>query len=45
LRLLIVNGIGLPLKEWNASDDFFVVSDMGSYYNVYEKHKYATVSL
>ena len=27
-------------KEWNASDDFFVVSDMGSYYNVFAAHKY-----
>ena len=34
----------LPLaekpKDWNASDDFFVVSDMGSYYNVYDRHHY-----
>jgi beta-glucosidase-like glycosyl hydrolase len=28
-------------KDWNASDDFFVVSDMGSYYNVYAKHHYS----
>lgn len=28
-------------KDWNASDDFFVVSDMGSYYNVYAAHKYS----
>ena len=27
--------------EWNATDDFFVVSDMGSYYNVYKQHKYS----
>jgi hypothetical protein len=27
-------------REWNATDDFFVVSDMGSYYNVYKQHKY-----
>lgn len=27
--------------EWNATDDFFVVSDMGSYYNVYKAHKYS----
>ena len=28
-------------KDWNASDDFFVVSDMGSYYNVFAAHKYS----
>ena len=27
-------------QDWNASQDFFVVSDMGSYYNVYAAHKY-----
>ena len=27
-------------REWNATDDFFVVSDMGSYWAVYAKHKY-----
>jgi beta-glucosidase len=27
-------------KEWNASSEFFVVSDMGSYYNVFKHHKY-----
>ena len=27
-------------QDWNASDDFFVVSDMGSYYNVFHAHHY-----
>ena len=29
-------------REWNASDEFFVVSDMGSYWNFYHAHKYST---
>jgi beta-glucosidase len=28
-------------KDWNASSEFFVVSDMGSYYNVFAHHKYS----
>ena len=27
--------------DWNASDSFFVVSDMDSYYNVFAQHHYA----
>lgn len=27
-------------KAWNATGGFFVVSDMGSYYNVFAAHKY-----
>ena len=28
-------------RELSATDDFFVVSDMGSYYNVYRQHHYS----
>jgi hypothetical protein len=28
------------MREWGVTPDFFVVSDMGSYYNVFAAHKY-----
>ena len=28
------------VQDWNASEGFFTVSDMGTYYNVYAAHHY-----
>lgn len=30
------------MQDWNVTNDFFVVSDMGSYLNVFQAHHYTS---